>query len=133
MLPWYSEQTIADVWSILKYHEDNKLPMPPTSCFKAASLVVFALMAEIFSIILPKHIKISIQKAFQTYQFNEFYCLCGCVCGQEQSFFYHVRAMHLPVIKFYSFMKHSHVAVDQVELDDLIDPDRSDLLGSIEE
>lgn len=40
--------------------------------------------------------------------------------------------MHLPVIKFFSFMKHSHVAIDQLELDDIADPDRSPLLGTLE-
>ena len=39
--------------------------------------------------------------------------------------------MHLPVMKFYSFMKHSHVAVESLELEDLADPDRSDLLGTM--
>jgi hypothetical protein len=52
---------------VIKHHEDLKQPMPPTTCFKANAMVVFTLMAEIFAMILPRHIKISLPKAFQTY------------------------------------------------------------------
>lgn len=66
-LPECSEAVIQDVYAVIKHHEDLKQPMPPTTCFKANATVVFTLMAEIFAMILPRHIKISLPKAFQTY------------------------------------------------------------------
>ena len=56
-----SEAIVADTWKCIKLHEDLKIPMPPTACFKARSLAVFAITAELFSLFLPYQIHINIK------------------------------------------------------------------------
>ena len=125
VLPAYSEQVIADVWTVIKHHEEKKIPMPSTTCFKANSLVMFAVMCELFALIVPRHIKLSLDKVFSTYRFNEYYCPCGVVTIQESSFLYHIKAMHLPALKMYQFLRNSHINADQIRFDDLCSPETS--------
>ena len=133
VLSEWSERVIADVWSVLKHHEDKKAPMPPTTCFKANSLVMFTVMCELFALIIPRHIKLSLTKVFSTYRFNEYYCPCGVVTVQEQAFLYHIKAMHLPALKLYQFMRNSHINADQIRLDDLCSSETTLSLASVQD
>lgn len=50
---------INDIWFLLKYHEERKLVITPTACFKARSMIIFAVLAELFCFFLPRQMKIS--------------------------------------------------------------------------
>lgn len=41
-IPSVTEEIINDVYTCIKYHDENKIPLPPTACFKANSLIMFA-------------------------------------------------------------------------------------------
>lgn len=65
-------------------------------------------------------------------QFNEFYCMCGCVCSQEMGLLYHLKSIHLPVHKLFMFLKHTHVPIDQIDMDTMPFMERPEILGTIE-
>ena len=58
-LPEVSEQVIHQLFAVFNHHEDTVQMVPPTACFKANSLLNFVIAFELFSMLLPKHIKIS--------------------------------------------------------------------------
>ena len=134
-LPGLTEQVISDLYAVLRHHEKAKTPMPPTARFKAHSLLNFVFSFELFSMLLPQHIKLSLEAAYRGLQFNEFYCACGCVCAQEAQFLYHLRCMHLPVAKYLLHIKAPHVQVCTIQFDDILSADRlaqDSVLGSVE-
>ena len=86
IVPLISEQTIQDVWCCIKLHEEKRIPVPPTSCFKAHSATIFALCCELFAMISPLHIKINLKKVWLECQFNEYYCPCGAILATCANF-----------------------------------------------
>ena len=82
-----SETIIADVW---KCHKDFvRKVMPPTAVFKCRSLVLFAIIAELMSLVFPQDINVALSKVLAKAKFTEFYCVCGQVSHTEKEFLEH--------------------------------------------
>lgn len=60
-----TENIISDTWQCIKMYEDQKIPLPPTAAFKCRSLVTFAAITELMSLVLPKSIKVSVSKVLE--------------------------------------------------------------------
>ena len=132
-LPEITAEIVSDGFKMVHHFASNDLFMPSTCCFKLLSQVTFGLIAELFALMLPQHIKISITTVIKTFQFNEFYCICGCVCAHWPHLMSHLRSMHLPVFRVCHALLVSHLPINRLELQKLASLFRSDVLGSIEE
>ena len=114
-----SETIIADVWQCVKMYEEQKIPLPPTASFKCRSLVYFAAISELMALVLPRSIRVSVAKVLEQSQFNEFYCVCGCVTAQEQYFLFHVRSCHLVIHKLFMHLKYTHMPISQIDFSEI--------------
>jgi len=56
---------VQDVWASVSQHNNSKTPMPPTAIFKCKSLAMLAALAELFSMMIPQQIGISVVKVLQ--------------------------------------------------------------------
>jgi len=129
-----TESIIADVWQCIKMYDDQKIPLPPTAAFKCRSLISFAAVSELMALVLPKSIKVSVAKVLQQSNFNEFYCVCGCVSAQEQYFLFHIRSCHLVIHKLFTHLKYTHMPISQIDFSEIANTlDRSDLLGTMDQ
>jgi hypothetical protein len=72
------ETIIKDTWNLVKMFK-GKL-MPPTAAYKCRSLIMFACLGELLSLIMPKTIAVSMAAVLEKSQFTAFYCVCGSVC-----------------------------------------------------
>jgi len=106
-----TESIISDVWQCVKMYDEQRTPIPPTAAFKCRSLICFAAIAELMALVLPRSIKVSVPKVLEHSQFNEFYCVCGCVSAQEQYFLFHIRSNHLVIHKLFMHLKYTHMPI----------------------
>ena len=104
--------------------------MPPTSVYKCRALCTFAILSELFALILPVDIKISVKAVLEKAQFNEYYCLCGASFEIEKDILKHLRASHPFVYKVFTFMRNCDIPLQSFNLVELIS-EREAMLGTI--
>ena len=95
--------------------------MPPTAAYKCRSLILFACIGELLSLIMPSTIAVSMAAVLEKSEFKAFYCVCGAVCSHEYELMTHVRLRHVALYKVFMHMKYTHLPISALQLRDWVD------------
>ena len=58
--------------------------MLPTAVFKCRTLVLFTVLGELFALVIPSDINVSLAVVLEKAKFNEYYCVCGSSTDAER-------------------------------------------------
>ena len=104
--------------------------MLPTVVFKCRTLVLFTVLGELFALVIPDHINVSLKIVLEKAKFNEFYCVCGSSTDTEQQLMSHVRGTHPFIYKLFMFLRNCHLPLSVLNMGEILQ-EQSDQLGSI--
>ena len=109
--------------------------MLPTAVFKCRTLIFFAILGELFSLVFPNHVNVSLKAVIEKAKFTEFYCACGTSHDTERELIKHLRSYHPFIQKLFNFLSKCFLPLSCLNMTELMASDlrSGDVLGTIKE